>query len=93
MAAPFNEYVKRRWQQLIEEFGAACMHCGLQWDLQFAHKEPTHCVGRSRGKSRRLKDVLNNRDKYLLLCIDCHADFDGRTRPRRTDRGQTGNDE
>lgn len=83
MASRYNEYVKRRWQALIEEFGGCCTFCAQRWDLEFAHTRPTKCVGKSRGKSRRLMDILRHSDKYILLCKGCHAEFDGRPRPRR----------
>lgn len=83
MATRQNEWVKRVWQETIEAFGAACAHCGLQWDLEFAHKEPTRVKGRGRGKSRRLADIRKHPEKYLLLCVECHATFDGRQRRRR----------
>ena len=43
MAARQNDYVKRRWQQLIDDSGGAC---AVQRDaetkpLEFAHLEPT----------------------------------------------------
>ena len=83
MASPQAEWVKRRWQQLIEEFGAQCEACGQLWDLEFAHTKETGVKGRGRGKSRRLQDIIKNRKAYRLLCVECHAEFDGRGRPRK----------
>lgn len=85
MANRNNEWVKRRWQQLIEEFGAKCAKCPQTWDLEFAHLEPTGLKGEGRGKSRRLADILKHREKYRLLCIHCHDEFDGLRRYRQQD--------
>lgn len=78
MANARNEYVKRRWAALIEEFGGCCHICGWRFFLEFAHRQPTRCRGESRGKSRRLTDILRHRAKYMLLCMDCHDRWDGR---------------
>jgi hypothetical protein len=78
MARKQNEWVKRRWQRLIEEFGGACDACGATWTLEFAHVKPTGLNGRGRGKYRRLRDILRNRDAYRLLCRECHLIMDQR---------------
>lgn len=83
MASPQNEWVKRRWQALIAERGGSCSYCGEFHDLEFAHTEPTACVGKGRGKYRRLRDILRYPDKYVLLCTGCHDVFDGRSVRRR----------
>jgi len=85
VASRQNEYVKRRWSELIDEFGGACQDCGKTYDLEFAHTCPTGLKGKSRGKSRRLFDVMNNRDCYRLLCVECHDSFDGMNRRRQQD--------
>lgn len=86
MANPRNEYVKHRWQRLIEEFGGKCDMCEKTWDLEFAHVEPTNCVGKGRSKRKRLTDILQHRDAYKLLCETCHDLRDGRPlRKRQSD--------
>ena len=86
MANPRNEYVKRRWQRLIEEYGAKCNMCEKQWDLEFAHLEPTTCHGKGRGKRKRLEDILRHPTSYRLLCETCHDLRDGRSiRKRQSD--------
>lgn len=44
--------------------------------LQWAHREPTGLKGEGRGWYRRLRDVRDYPEKYLLLCRACHLDFD-----------------
>lgn len=85
MAAPQNEWVKRRWAELIEEYGGCCEDCQKTYDLEFAHTKPTGLRGKGRGKSRRLYDILRNRDCYRLLCFDCHDILDGMHRHRQQD--------
>lgn len=81
-----NEYVKRRWQQLIAARGAKCDMCEKCWDLEFAHVLPTACVGQGRSKRKRLRDVLQHPEAYLLLCETCHDLLDGRPlRKRQSD--------
>ena len=68
--------------------GGACAQCQATQDtkpLEFAHLEPTGLNGRSRGKSRRLFNILKHPDKYVLLCVDCHDDLDGMNRFRQQD--------
>lgn len=86
MANLRNEYVKRRWLRLIEEYGGKCHMCERRWDLEFAHLEPTACQGMGRGKRKRLEDILRHPTAYLLLCETCHDIRDGRPiRKRQSD--------
>lgn len=85
VAARQNEYVKRRWALLIEEYGGRCQDCAKAYDLEFAHLGPTGLCGRGRGKSRRLFDILQNRDLYRLVCFECHDIRDGMHRHRQQD--------
>lgn len=85
MACRQNEWVKRRWAQLIEEYGGECQDCGKRYDLEFAHLGETGLKGKGRGKSRRLADILKNRDLYRLLCMECHDILDGMFRRRQQD--------
>jgi len=80
-----NEYVKRRWMELIEEYGGECQDCGKRYDLEFAHLGETGLKGKGRGKNRRLFNILHNRDLYRLLCMDCHDILDGMNRRRQQD--------
>lgn len=83
MANKNNRYVARRWNRLIEERGGKCQTCGDIVGLEFAHVKPTKCVGKGRGKSRRMLDVLKYPKRYLLLCMSCHDSLDGRPRRKR----------
>ena len=71
-------YHNKRWE-LIQEFGAECKNCGEPdiTKLQFAHKIgfriPQGC---SRGKNKRIREVLNNKDHFDLLCSKCHRKYD-----------------
>ena len=68
----------------IITFGGRCFHCGAKERgsrneptlLEFAHIEPTGLNGRGRGQSARVYDIKNNQDKYILLCGQCHSEFD-----------------
>lgn len=73
----WTRYVQRVRAELEAALGGRCRDCGVEWGLEFAHLEPTECVGRGRGKYKRLKDVRENMDKYTLLCQPCHEAFDG----------------
>ena len=73
----WTRYVQVLRAELEQALGGQCRDCGQTWGLEFAHLEPTNCVGRGRGKYKRLKDVRENMDKYTLLCQPCHEAFDG----------------
>ena len=83
MANKNNRYVNRRWNRLIAERGGKCQACEETLDLEFAHVKPTKCVGKGRGKSRRMLDVMKHPKRYILLCMGCHDSFDGRPRRKR----------
>lgn len=85
MASQQSEWVKGRWDLLIEEYGGACEKCAKTYDLEFAHVKPTGVKGKGRGKSRRLFDILRNRECYRLLCFECHDELDGMHRHRQQD--------
>ena len=71
-----NRRAPERRNELIIEFGGKCEECHSTESLEFAHKEPTGLSGRGRGRKERLYDVINNPDKYRLLCKDCHEMYD-----------------
>lgn len=83
MANRSNEYVKRRWKQLIEDSGGKCAQCPSTERLEFAHLEPTGLRGRGRGRKNRLFDILKHPEKYVLLCGLCHDEMDGLHRYER----------
>lgn len=63
--------------------------CGNDRDdrLEFAHLpgKPTNLDGRGRGKPERYYDIKQHPECYVLLCVECHTELDGRggeTRPR-----------
>lgn len=65
---------------LLDYFGNKCAHCP-ETDvavLEFAHQAWTKIHGKGRGKRHRLYDIKNNLDMYILLCHDCHYDYDAR---------------
>lgn len=85
MANRANEYVKRRWQQLIDDSGGKCGQCGQTYDLEFAHLEPTGLNGKGRGRKERLFNILKHPESYVLLCVHCHDELDGMNRYQQQD--------
>ena len=75
----FTRCVQKMRAELEAYFGNRCNNplCQQTFALEFAHLEPTDCVGRGRGKWHRLNDVRTNLEKYTLLCQPCHEAFDG----------------
>jgi len=71
-----NRWTKERREKLIEEYGGKCEECPTTENLEFAHKEDTELSGRGRGRKERVYDVIRNPDKYMLLCKDCHENYD-----------------
>jgi len=76
IAKVWGEYMGRKFKLLRLSFGNCCQHCGTKENLEFAHKEPTGLDGKGRGSYARFKDICRNKDKYLLLCKDCHLKYD-----------------
>lgn len=77
-----------RWCNDILEFirGLYCNRCVVckgAGDLEFAHLTETRVWRMGRGKYRRVRDILENPDKYTLLCDDCHKDFDSNIEDRQ----------
>lgn len=57
-----------------------CKFCQGTTKLEMAHVIPTNLDGPSRGMDRRYRDVIANPGCYVLLCHDCHREFDRRGR-------------
>jgi hypothetical protein len=80
-----------KMDELRARFGGKCVwegakdkgECALGLDrrnhprpLEFAHKHPTGCVGRGRGRADRYHDVKNNPECYQLMCRKHHVLYD-----------------
>lgn len=82
-------YYRGRVARLRELWGGACVMCGNDREdrLEFAHLpgKPTGLGGQGRGLSRRYHDIRKHPGSYVLLCVECHVELDGRggeERPR-----------
>ena len=79
-------YYRGKVAALKESWGGLCVMCGAGWSFkanrgpEFAHLpgKPTALVGPGRGRAERYHDVKNNPGSYVLLCVECHAELDGR---------------
>lgn len=78
-----NICYRNRRADLLVMFGGVCKTCGETQDLEFAHMEPTECVGKGRGFNNRVMDVEQHPEAYTLLCTVCHDLLDGRPVRRR----------
>lgn len=67
-----TKWVQKKRKELLKEFGEKCMRCGEVNQLEFAHIKPTECIGLGRGSYRRIKDILQNKEAYILLDKGCH---------------------
>lgn len=72
-----NIWLKRKLNELREEFLWCCCWCGSTDGLEFAHIENTGLNGQGRGRWKRYYDVKKNKDKFMLMCKECHKEFDG----------------
>ena len=77
---------KARWRHkrrmnLILDYGDICYLClqskGFDSKLEFHHLKPTNLHGMGRGFDNRIRDIMNNRDKYITLCRECHEKVHG----------------
>lgn len=68
----------RKKKELIIFYGAKCNNpaCQTTSNLQFAHIKPTGLNGMGRGYTERVLDIMDNIECYMLLCIECHKEFD-----------------
>ena len=72
----------------LEWFGGICMHvmedgsqCNHTFDLELAHAEHTPLSMKkntARSSYERLKDVIEYPERFLLLCVTHHFEFDGK---------------
>src|SRR5574342_645320 len=85
MPAKSTLWVQEQRQILLERFGACCTNCGGNYQLEFAHLEPTDITGLGRGSYQRVIDVKRNPDAYTLLCQPCHKEKDGPLWRNRSD--------
>lgn len=68
--------------RLIAEFGGRCQRCGYSRStvaLHFHHVDPSEKHARGAARGRRLKDtslreVRDHRERFELLCANCHAE-------------------
>ena len=73
-----------RYKQILESErqtrGKRCHICGIyQRRGEFAHKNNTveqTVTGKGRGRNKRIISIKNNPDAYILLCHDCHVEYD-----------------
>lgn len=76
MANQANKWIKEARKRLIILWGLKCFVCGTSEKLEFAHINDTELRGMGRGRKERYYDVIKNPDSYVLLCKNCHKDFD-----------------
>ena len=85
---PAAGYYAKKLADLRQAWGGRCVRCnvphvpsaGPGWQLEFAHLpgKPTGLNGRGRGMPQRYHDVKRNPASYVLLCVECHTELDGR---------------
>lgn len=57
-----------------------CWYCGSADSLEFAHRHGMETLrGAGRGSSERIGDIRRNPLNYLLLCKDCHQEYDSQS--------------
>ena len=82
-----SKWARPKLIELREKYGGCCQHCGSKDDLNFAHIKPTGLSGKGRGMDARCRDIMKNPRSYILLCFNCHKEFDklnnNRTTPKK----------
>jgi len=71
-----KNWLNERFRELRFNYGNVCNFCGSQDRLEFAHRLPTKVTGMGRGKIRRYYDIIKHPLHYILLCHDCHKQYD-----------------
>jgi hypothetical protein len=65
-----------KWEVLRQEYGGRCAKCKSTAKLQFAHQFPSGLEGYGRGKNKRYWNIVNHPLSYVLLCENCHKEYD-----------------
>jgi hypothetical protein len=65
-----NIWIKKKFIHLRKVFGNQCQFPNYHEteNLEFAHLYETKLSGEGRGRKERYYDIINNIDKYMLLC-------------------------
>ncbi len=71
-----KDYKRRLKEALLFMFGNECCFCQTTENLEFSHKTPDEMNGMGRGSYKRYIYIKNNPERFLLLCHDCHVEFD-----------------
>lgn len=82
-AESIPKYISTKIKLVRAWFGGKCFHCGVIYDLEFAHVLPTGIKSKGRGQARRLYDILKHPASYMLLCDTCHKAYDGKEDPKK----------
>lgn len=70
-----QKYRTRIRRRVRGYFNFRCCSCFSKEELEFAHKEPC-MLGKGRGGTLRYRLIYNNLKDFLLLCHDCHINYD-----------------
>lgn len=78
-----NRWAKEALERERQQRGGFCQNVAcpfITWDVDFAHVQetPLSRSPRGRGRKERLADIRKHPTAYILLCRDCHLDFDRR---------------
>ena len=73
-----TKWARNKREIEIARRGGKCQNegCTVSIGLEFAHLKSTDVMGWGRGMAKRMVDVTNNPDAYVLLCSFCHELFD-----------------
>ena len=71
-----KQYVSRLRSRALGIFNNRCASCFCSDNLQFAHRKKNGVSGRGRGRIDRIRNVISNINDYILLCGECHREFD-----------------
>lgn len=68
-----NPKYKERFNQLVDDNGGECIHCGSMKFLQFHHRDPsTKEFNISQGMTKSWEEIEREVDKCDLICRSCH---------------------
>ena len=70
-----RKYRYKLKRRILGIFNYRCCSCFITDDLQFAHKDKSY-LGNGRGSCSRRIEQYSNLDKFILLCKECHFNYD-----------------
>lgn len=72
-----RKYRNKLRRRAYAQYGYVCCVCGSKENREFAHREKSN-LGMGRGFHNRINTAITNMNMFILLCHDCHTNYDNK---------------